>query len=189
MICRKYDLIIGDTNVNSIKTKRFIASKSYTQTELTWCVGRAQPIAPWKNIFFIFTDFETYILCILAFGGVASSVFLTTAFEAKPLTGWKAVLLCLQHLVGNASSFDAQKSSIRFLFMWGLIVSLLMNNFFLAFLLSFQTRQFYEDQIASIDDITQNEYQLMGPEFLLKQLRNGFSVGLTKKNAIAQCTF
>lgn len=175
--------------MNSIKSARFIVSHSYTQSELTWCVGRAKPIAGWKNLFFIFTDIETYILCIFAFGGVAATVFLTTAFEAKPLTGWAAVLVCLQHLVGNTSSFEAQKSTIRFLFMWGLIVSLLMNNFFLAFLLSFETRQFYDDQVASIDDITQNGYHLVGPQLLLKRLRNGFSVGLTKKNASAHFNF
>lgn len=168
--------------MNSIKSTKFIASNSYTQTELTWCVGRAKPIARWKNLFFILTDIETYILCISAFSGVAATVFLTTAFEAKPLTGWTAVLVCLQHLVGNTSSFEAKKSTIRFLLMWGLIVSLLMNNFFLAFLLSFQTRQFYDDQVASIDDIAQNGYHLVGPELLLERFRNRFSVGLTKQN-------
>lgn len=157
-----------------------MASKIYTQIEVTWCVGRAEPIAPWKNLFFIFRDIETYILGIIAFSGVVAFVFLTTAFEAKPLTGWAALLVCLQHLIGNTSDFEAQKSTIRFLFMWGLIIALLMNNFFLAFLFSFQTRQFYYDQVASIDYIIQNGFHLAGPEYLLEQLENGFSVGLIR---------
>lgn len=150
------------------------------QIELTWCVSRAKPFARWHNFFYIFTDNETHMLATSAFTTVVIAVFLTTAFESKPLTGSEALLLCIQILEANPTNFNPKKTSVRFLFMWGVFCALVIDGFFLAFFLDNQTRQFFNEQIASIDAIIECGYDLAGPEFLLEPLKEGFSVELMK---------
>lgn len=89
------------------------------QIEWIWCVGRAKPIARWNNLFRIFTDNETHMLATSAFSAIVIFVFLTSAFESKPLTGSQALMLCVQILEGIPTNFNPKKPTVRFLFFLG----------------------------------------------------------------------
>lgn len=155
-----------------------MASSSYSDDELVWCVTRAKLIPQWQNLFYFYRDPQTWLFGSILFFSAMILIFLYTSFEAKPLDAWTSILLIVQTVVGNTSTFQPKITRVRILWTIFCFDALLITTYYNAFVMNFLISNIYKHQISSVDEIIQNDFKLSGYPFALKHLMSQKEFGM-----------
>lgn len=148
------------------------------QDDLTWCVSKAKAIPRWKNGYLITKDVRLIVSGTIMFILVHFIVFMFTAFEEKAHDFWFSLLVTVQCLINFSSTFNPKKSTSRFYFTWALVAAFWLIQIFCGFLISFNQRILYEDQINTHDELTEKNFRLAGDPHVFDYL--------TAKNVVSE---
>lgn len=163
-------MIIGGLCPGDVNFERFEASAPYKQDDITWCVSHAKPIPRWLNLLYI-ADFATVALAAVVVLIVIALVYLLYGFEDQPCDLIFCTILSLQTITQFPTMFRADIYLNKFLFVMMLLIGFWLSTIFGAYVIVFMGQDLYEVQIATIQDIVEENYHLAGNPNVIDHFR------------------
>lgn len=141
---------------------------------MTWCVQPSQPIPMWKNPYMLCRDPVVYIFVIIFIIVVDLLAYFLQQFE-NLLPKWDCLRLFgmgLCVMCGFSSTqFNPQTNPLRVLTAFGLLCAVLGTTIASSFITLLMASPIYETQIASIHEIIDYHFELVGDELVFVHLQ------------------
>lgn len=166
------DIIGGGLDGNRLTNEYFVASYPYYYDELTWCVQKTRPIMTWENIFKLCNDPTVYIsvsmICIVT---IAFFYFMQQ-FENGSKWCWNRITFDgIRIICGFACELKPKMYSTRLFFGIVLLGCIPFVVTFLVTWLKCITTPFYEKQIASVEEMLHNRFEVVGNSIAFYHLK------------------
>lgn len=166
------DIFIGALSENPLTERKFTSSNSYYYNTLTWCVQKKQPIPNWQNILYYCRDPMLYVLSISSSIAALFFIYFIQQFEHfQPKWDWHRLALagfCL--MCGFVSDYKPNNLSNRVFCCFWIYSSMFFIISATCIFIGFMTTNIYENQIRSINEIINNNFELIGDDFALQHL-------------------
>lgn len=170
--CSKVDVFIGGLDENILTNEHFIASHPYYEDEVTWCVQEKQPIASWKNIFYLCND--PLILTLLVFitlAGPFFAYFLQQFEDLYPKWSYFQLLHTLMGIsMGIITIYKPKSISNRIFFAFGHFASILYVICILSCFKDILINPIFKDQIQSVKEIVDGSFELVGDKVAFQHI-------------------
>lgn len=176
----RYDIIIGSTNHSTFRhhpLNTFTKSLVYDYDDLVWCVQKSKSIPIHLNLFNL-SSAEIWtlntIMCFLV-GGLM--IFILMQFdenvERRNINdlGYSLVFIMLPAMLGIPSRFDPKSLSFRVLYALVIVLPQFFHAMIGVFLYRFLKVNFYFKQIATVHEIAEKGFRLMGSVETLNHLK------------------
>lgn len=154
-------IVGGIPGAADVNFGKFEISTPYQQDDMTWCVSHAKPIPQWMNLLYI-TDFETIGIALVFVLFIICTVYLFHAFEDEPRDLIFCAFLCLQIITTFPTMFRSDRITFKFIFALYILIGFWFSQIFGAHIVVFLGRELFETQIATIDDIVNENFHLAG---------------------------
>lgn len=159
--------------------QHFVASETYFNDVLTFCVQKVQPIEAWKNIFRICSDPLVWVvfsamtsLCVFI------SYYLQQFEHSRPKWDiFRITFAGLQSFLGSTSSkYKPTTHSHRIFFIFFVFGCIVYYNYIQSYWIIFMTNPLFKKQIDSVDTILSHSFELVGDEFVLHHITKRASI-------------
>lgn len=152
----------------------YTASRPYYHEALTFCVQTKQQIPIWKNLFLVCSDPLVYVVgAIAGFLGICTIYFMQQFEDLQPKWDWHRITLIMFANVSGFSynSYNPQTIPYRIYHIITLFCAIIITNFISSFMLLLLTTPIYENQIESIQEIVDNQFEVISDTFALQHLK------------------
>lgn len=141
---------------------------------LTWCVQKKQPIAIWKNLFYLCNDpLVLGLFAIICLSVVSMSYFLQQFEIIQPKWDSYRLTLCsLCCCFGFVCEYKPKIISNRIFFIFCVFGCMISTISMMSIIFKFVTTPLYENQIQSVQEIIARSFHVIGDEFALQHLTN-----------------
>ena len=166
-------MIIGALDDSIVANEQFIASHPYYEDELTWCVQQKQPIASWRNVFYLFGNPYISILIIsLAITWPSICYFLQQFDNPNPKWSWPRIFtLALGICFGITTNFRPMSISNRIYFAISSFAGIIYVICILAFFKDVLINPMFKHQIQSIQEIVDGSFELVGDNIAFEHIK------------------
>lgn len=164
---RESDVLIGALDENLLSNQHFIATTSYYQDELTWCVQKSRPIPIWINFFRMTNSPPVWIvLIIICFFAIYFVHFMEALESDKPKWDWMRIAFAAIRIsCCLVSEYKPKTLPTRINFIAWLFGSMIFYTSFISIWTKFMTSFIFEHQVESIREILNYNFELVGDEF------------------------
>lgn len=170
-------MIVGGICPGDVNFGQFEISTPYKQDDMTWCVSHAKPIPQWMNLLYI-SDLPSIVIFVIAVLILICAVYLLYAYEHPPRDLYFCALLCLQLITTFPTMFRSERVPFKFLFIFMLLIGSWVSLIFGAHVVVFLGRELHEPQIATLQEIVEENFHLAGNPNVIDHFRVKYMVGV-----------
>lgn len=172
--------MVGTLDENALIDEYFTASRFCYYDDLTWCVQEKQPIPIWLNFYILTGNSMVWIVAFPTFAIVTFIFYYLQQFEdVQPKwQSFRIALGVLCRFIGMSYPYNSTNNSSRILFIIGMLGCLIFSTSFMSILMTSMNEQRYEDQVKTIQEICDKEYELTGSHYSLRQVEKANRVVL-----------
>lgn len=157
-------MIIGGYILNSQAHKFYSMSIVFDQDDTTWCVKRAKAQPVYFHFYHIIELRTQYYLLVLVYV-YAILFYLLSMFEPDRRIRRMDILnmtygTTLAAAIGFSNGFKPKSLPLRFLYGIMTLLGFALTMMWCSFLLSYATKQRYEKQISTFDQLIENGFKL-----------------------------
>lgn len=183
-----FDIAVGGiaSHLSSLSRKSVAITIPYYQDELIWCMQRAHKIPIFINFFFMI-PVDMWIFFVLISGLLCSTlIYLLVQFD-KNYQGhridffYTLLLIVIPSYSASSSHFHPTNIRLRVLYWMLLTCPMFFQSMIGAYLYQFMKFQFYYHQIASIGEISKEEFRFMGSIEVLDSIKHNTMVSNIRK--------
>lgn len=160
------DILIGALDENILTKQYFTASRQYHYDSLTWFVQKRKPIPMWLNLLHLCRDPVIHIGAALIIISLASLSYVLQQFEPLKSWDWNHIVF---NGIGNTLNVPAPYMMTtlanKFLGISVLFCAIIFNTILSSFLISMISNPFLNQQITSIAEIVDGDFNLVGNQF------------------------
>lgn len=137
-------------------------STVYEYDSMVWCVRCSGPIATWKNIYKLFRDWRLVFPIYFSLFCYMIVLYFNCILEDVDWDFYEAVLTALLISINMPSQLTVNSLFRRILYsICGLLPGMIVYITLVSFYIAAISKQFYEPQINSWNDIEKKEFKLM----------------------------
>lgn len=154
-------------NIGNV-SEHFIATNSYYNDELTWCVQRSGQVPTWKKIFKLCDDPMVWLVHIITFISGIFMEFYLQQFECTMIPKWdwmRVVFNGLRMMCGYSIKLRPRIHAHRVYVAIACLSCIVYGITFCAIWLKCMTTPFFETQVQSVRDLLDKDFELVGDDF------------------------
>lgn len=166
------DLFVGTLlDENNVKRDNLLVSRPYFYDRLTWCVQKSQSREHWKQIFYVITDNWTRLLIVLTFFVVILIIYFIQLFDRYKMSTHAILIMGIAFVLSIPYKCYPLTMSHRMSIFFSIFGCFTIATIVSSSAFRTTTNSYYlKTQVESIDEITTNDFKLVGDRFALQQL-------------------
>lgn len=158
--------MIGALDENILTKQYFTASRQYHYDSLTWFVQKRKPIPVWQNFLHLCVDPVIHIIATLVVISLASLSYVLQQFEPYKSWDWNHIVI---NGIGNTFNVPAPyimtTLANKILGISVFFSATIFNTVLSSVLITMISNPFLNQQITSITEIVDGDFNLVGNQF------------------------
>lgn len=167
----KHILIGGFSKRDLFGNSLASTSHLYITDYATWCIAAAEKQSSWKNIFYIFSN-QLWSIIAITFVIIILVIFVFAKIERKKHDYMWAFMYSVKVNIGFMPGFIPKKFFARIIVFMLLLYGLISSTLFQSATVSSMTSNRYQEQISSISEAIENDFEISGTGYSYAVLQN-----------------
>lgn len=160
------------------KNGSLIASSSYYHDSLTWCIQKSKPVPLWQKIFYLCRDPLVIGIFSIEVTIAIGLTYFCEQFEHRPKWDWNRLAfngIC--YYLGFPSAYKPKSTANRICYISCLFAAIIFLTVLNAAVLLFIVTPILNQQITTVQQLFDGNFNLIGDHFTLEKIRQKSEVG------------